>query len=160
MLFEFGLRYSPMTCAICAALLLTACATREPLPAVPEAAQPVPAMPGNEPVDDNRLALAMQAAHPRTGDPARARDLLEALLVADDVSARSQRSFIQSLLEQLGERQRLSGVNQRLTQQLERAMQQGREGQQRADELQRKIDALTDIERSLPARAPSRGSAR
>ncbi|MBU0603505.1 MAG: hypothetical protein KKD25_14020 [Gammaproteobacteria bacterium] len=145
---------------MCAAFLLTACASRVPAPAEPEVAQPLPVQAGDEPEDDDRLLRAIQAAHPRTGDPARARELLDALLAADDAPARLQRPFIQSLLEQLAERQRLGNANQRLTQQLERVTQQGRESQQRADELQRKIDALTDIERSLPARAPSRGAVR
>lgn len=101
-------------------------------------------------VEQSSLQQAMQAAHPRTGNPARAKALLEALLAdTDDAYART-------LLEQINERQRLDAVNQRLTQQLERATQQTKDSQQRADDLQRKIDALADIERTPPARAPKR----
>jgi septal ring factor EnvC (AmiA/AmiB activator) len=55
------------------------------------------------------------------------------------------------LQEQTAERQRLETVVQRLTQQLERSNQQLKDSQRQAELLQQKLDALAEIERSLPA---------
>ena len=48
------------------------------------------------------------------------------------------------------ERQKLESQNSRLTAQMSELEQQLGDSQRRNDELQRKIDALADIERSLP----------
>ena len=98
------------------------------------------------------------AAQLRGGNLTRARILLEALVASTSDEARAVQPYAKSLLEQVTERQRLDAANVKLTQQLERSSQQLKDSQARADELQRKLDALADIERSLPpARIPSRG---
>ncbi|WP_018227959.1 hypothetical protein [Methyloversatilis universalis] len=141
-------------------LALTACAGGRPAPspeapaASPTAAQPEALMSDAE----RQLLQALQAAQPRGGNPARARTLLDALLAAQDDASKAVHPHARALLDLLNERQRLDAANQKLTQQLERSSQQAKDSQARADELQRKLDALADIERSLPgARVPSRG---
>ena len=137
------------------ALGLTACAsTQKPSPTPPA---PVEV---RSDAAERQLLLAIQAAQPRTGNPARARALLEALLAAGDDASRALHPYARALLDQLAERQRLDAANLRLTQQLERTGQQLKDSQQRGDELQRKVDALADIERTLPARAPTRAAPR
>ncbi|MDP3874500.1 MAG: hypothetical protein Q8Q80_17705 [Methyloversatilis sp.] len=106
-----------------------------------------------QPVEPSPLQQAMQAAHPRTGNAARAKALLETLLATTDDASRAQHPYARSLLDQINERQRL-------VQQAERTSQQLKDSQLRNDELQRKIDALADIERTPPVRAPKRALAR
>lgn len=101
---------------------------------------------------ERQLQRAMQAAHPRSGSPSRARSLLEGLLAAEDEASRALRPFARSLLDQLVERQRLGQLNERLERQLERSAQQLAESEQHAEALQRKLDALAEIERSLSPR--------
>lgn len=151
----------PRLTAACLALMLGACASAPaPVPAPPPetvSVAPAPEEPRSNKYE-RQLQQAMVAAHPRSGDMARARTLLETLLAATDDEARPLHTYARTLQEQLAERQRLDGVNARLAQQLERSGAQLKDSQQRADDLQRKIDALTEIERSpLPARIPSRG---
>ena len=143
----------PMIVAL--ALGVGACAsTPKPSPTPPAPAEP------RSDAAERQLLLAIQAAHPRTGNPARARALLEALLAAGDDASRALHPYARALLEQLAERQRLDAANLRLTQQLERTGQQLKDSQQRSEDLQRKVDALADIERTLPARAPTRAAPR
>ena len=125
----------------------------------PSPTPPAPVEPRSD-AAERQLLLAIQAAHPRTGNPARARALLEALLAAGDDASRALHPYARALLEQLAERQRLDAANLRLTQQLERTGQQLKDSQQRSEDLQRKVDALADIERTLPARAPTRAAPR
>jgi chromosome segregation ATPase len=145
---------------IALALSLAACAgvkRAESTPAAADAPQPAAI---ETPVNtaERQLQQAMQAAQPRGGNLARARTLLEALVASTEDEARAVQPYAKSLLEQVIERQRLDAANVKLTQQLERSSQQLKDSQGRADELQRKLDALADIERSLPpARIPSRG---
>lgn len=140
-------------------LALTACAGGRPAPSPEAVAQPTAAQPEALMSDAERQLLqALQAAQPRGGNPARARTLLDALLAAQDDASKAVHPHARALLDLLNERQRLDAANQKLTQQLERSSQQAKDSQARADELQRKLDALADIERSLPgARVPSRG---
>jgi len=145
---------------IALALTLAACAGVKPAPSAPAAAEaPQPAAPETQTnTVERQLQQAMQAAQPRGGNLTRARTLLEALVAASSDEARSVQPYAKSLLEQVIERQRLDAANVKLTQQLERSSQQLKDSQARADELQRKLDALADIERSLPStRIPSRG---
>lgn len=143
----------PMIVAL--ALGVGACAsTPKPSPTPPAPVEP------RSDAAERQLLLAIQAAHPRTGNPARARALLEALLAAGDDASRALHPYARALLEQLAERQRLDAANLRLTQQLERTGQQLKDSQQRSEDLQRKVDALADIERTLPARAPTRAAPR
>jgi hypothetical protein len=102
------------------------------------------------------LQQALLAAHPRTGNPARARALLEATLAATDDASRALHPYARTLLDQVVERQRLDAANVKLVQQLERSGQQLKDSQQQAEDLQRKMDALADIERSQSARSPRR----
>lgn len=141
----------PRSMIIVLALALGACAS--PPKASPP--PPVPVEPRSN-AAERQLQQAIQAAHPRTGNPARARTLLEALLAAGDDASRALHPYARALLDQLTERQRLDAANLRLTQQLERTGQQLKDSQQRGEDLQRKVDALADIERTLPARAPTR----
>lgn len=137
------------------ALGLAACAS----PPKPSPTSPAPVEPRSD-AAERLLQQAIQAAHPRTGNPARARALLEALLAAGDDASRALHPYARALLDQLTERQRLDAANLRLTQQLERTGQQLKDSQQRGEDLQRKVDALADIERRLPARAPTRAAPR
>ncbi|MDY0056409.1 MAG: hypothetical protein RBS46_08945 [Methyloversatilis sp.] len=142
------------------ALSLAACTGARPAPSAPataDAPQPAAHATHANPAE-RQLQQAMQAAQPRGGNLTRARTQLEALVASTDDEARALQPYAKSLLEQVVERQRLDAANVKLTQQLERSSQQLKDSQARADELQRKLDALADIERSLPpARIPSRG---
>ncbi|WP_018413195.1 hypothetical protein [Methyloversatilis thermotolerans] len=148
-------------------LLLAACASAPRPPATGDGA--ADAMPAREAAADvarsddaarerdaeRRLQQAMQWAQPRGGQLARARSQLEAFLALDDEAARTLHPYARALLDQVMERQRLDAANSRLTQQLERSAQQLKDSQARAEELQRKLDALADIERSLPGSRPA-----
>lgn len=155
------------------ALLLSACVSTPPSPPAGIAREESRPQAGTEAVSaagedsarareaERRLFQAMQSTQPKGGQLARARSQLEAFLALDDADARTLHPYARALLEQVIERQRLDAANTRLTQQLERSAQQLKDSQARADELQRKLDALADIERSLPgSRAPARGVAR
>lgn len=138
-------------------LLLIGCASVKP----PAAVQPdVPASAEVSTVDLLPLQPVLQAAHPRTGNAARARTLLESHLAARDDASRALHPallpYARALLDQIIERQRLDAANVRLTQQLERSGQQLKDSQQLNEDLQRKIDALADIELGTPARPPNR----
>lgn len=136
-----------------ALLLLAGCASVE-RPATVEPEVPVPSAAAT--VDLLPLQQALQAAHPRTGNAARARTLLEVHLAAQDEASRALHPYARTLLDQIIERQRLDTANVRLTQQLERAGQQLKDSQQLNEDLQRKIDALADIELGTPVRPPKR----
>lgn len=101
---------------------------------------------------EEQLRQALLAAHPQANHLPRARALLENLLANQGAEARVLHPLAQLLLEQIGERQRLEATAQRLGQQLERGGQQLRDAQQLNIELQGKLEALAEIERSLPAR--------
>ncbi len=146
---------TPMLRSMSVALALALGACASPPKASPPPSQPAPVEPRSD-AAERQLQQAIQAAHPRTGNPARARTLLEALLAAGDDASRALHPYARALLDQLTERQRLDAANLRLTQQLERTGQQLKDSQQRGEDLQRKVDALADIERTLPARAPTR----
>lgn len=136
-----------------AALLSGCAATRSsPTTEVP-APMPIPPVVIVQPVEPSPLQQAMQAAHPRTGNVARAKALLETLLAATDDASRAQHPYARTLLDQINERQRLVQLAERTNQQL-------KDSQLRTDELQRKIDALADIERTPPSRTPKRALAR
>ncbi|AOF83589.1 hypothetical protein BSY238_2273 [Methyloversatilis sp. RAC08] len=144
----------PFAYLLILAALLSGCAATStpPIGAVPG---PAPVQPEvrPHPIESSPLQQAMQAAHPRTGNAARAKAMLETLLAATDDASRAQHPYARTLLDQINERQRLSQLAERTNQQL-------KDSQLRTDELQRKIDALADIERTPPARAPKRALAR
>lgn len=89
--------------------------------------------------------LMQQAIHlgqSRPPDLARASNLLESVMKSTHPYAAGLAPLARLLHEQYGERLRLE--------------QQLRDAQRRAELLQEKIDALTAIERSLPARPPAK----
>jgi len=93
-----------------------------------------------------QVRLAMAYGQPRGGgDLVRASALLEAVLKSNDPMAVSLHPLARLLADNYTERQRND-------MQVEKLNQQIRDGQRRADQLQEKLNALADIERSLPAR--------
>lgn len=144
----------PLAYLLTVAVLLSGCAATS-TPPISEVPGPASALPEArpEPVEPSPLQQAMQAAHPRTGNAARAKAMLETLLAATDDASRAQHPYARTLLDQINERQRLAQLAERTNQQL-------KDSQLRTDELQRKIDALADIERTPPARASKRTLAR
>jgi len=130
---------------------LAAC-TSVPVP-VPPVEPPRPVAQVN--LAEQALERAIRANGQRPPNLARARSLLESLLAADDPDARALHPYARALLEQLGERQRLTTLNERLTEQLERSTSALEESEQRSAALQRKLDALAEIERSLAPRGPA-----
>jgi hypothetical protein len=140
----------PLACLLTLAALSGGCVATRSAPLV-EVIDPVPVSPAvvSHPVEPSPLSEALPAAHPRTGNAARAKPLLEKLLAATDDASRAQHRYARTLLDQINERQRL-------LQQAERHAQQLKDSQLRTEELQRKIDALADIERTPSTRAPKR----
>jgi len=104
------------------------------------------------------------AAHVRTAmllgmnrasaDLVRAQSLLEALLKSTDPAAVSLYPLARLLISQYNERQKNQMQNEKLTAQSEQLGQQLKDSVRRSAELQEKLDALADIERSLPVRPP------
>ena len=93
-----------------------------------------------------QIRQAMLLGMPRTTtDLARAQTLLEGVLRSRAPEAASLHPLAKVLATQYQERARLEAQSERLGQQL-------KDSQRKRDELQEKIDALTDIERSIPIR--------
>lgn len=93
-----------------------------------------------------QVRLAMLLGMPRTTtDLPRALALLEAVQRSHDPEAASLHPLARLLAAQYQERGKLEAQSDRLGQQL-------KESQRRRDELQEKIEALTNIERSIPVR--------
>jgi len=93
-----------------------------------------------------QVRLAMLLAQPRGPmDLARALALLESVLKSPDPVAVSLQPLVQTLATQYSERLKLDSQSDKLSQQL-------KEMQGRNAELQDKLNALADIERSLPVR--------
>ena len=94
----------------------------------------------------SQARMAMLLAQPRGPvDLTRALALLEGILKSNDPVAISLYPLAQTLVTQYSERLKLEGQNDKLTQQL-------KEAQSSNAELQDKLNALADIERSLPVR--------
>lgn len=139
-------------------LLLSACALPPTHPAAGDeaplrallayyAAAPRPAaeVPRERAAAGDPYLLMQQAIHlgqSRPPDLARASNLLESVMKSTHPHAANLAPLARLLHEQYGERLRLE--------------QQLRDAQRRAEQLQEKIDALTAIERSLPARPPAK----
>ncbi|MCU0811333.1 MAG: hypothetical protein MUE59_09915 [Thiobacillaceae bacterium] len=101
------------------------------------------------PATQVRLAMVLgQVRGP--SDLVRALGLLDAVLKSSEPAAASLHPLTRALASQYRERLRLETQNEKLLQQL-------KDSQRRSSELQAKLDALTDIERSLPER-PTAGS--
>lgn len=106
--------------------------------------------PGATPL--HQLRLAMLLSHPPGGgNLPRAISLLDAIGASDKPEAIALQPLARLLADQLQERQRLEHTAERLTQQLERTGQQLKDSQKEGQLLQEKLDALTEIERTLPA---------
>lgn len=102
------------------------------------------------PTPVTQLRLALLLGQPRAvQDLVRALSLLEAVLKSSDPAATSLHPLARVLASQYQERLKLATQNEKLLQQL-------KESQHHNGELQEKLDALSDIERSLPVR-PSSG---
>lgn len=98
-----------------------------------------------------RLRMAMVLGQPRTpANLARAQNLLAGILKSNEANANSLHPLARLLATHYGERQKLEQQNARLTTQMNELEGKLGDSQLRNDELQRKIDALADIERSLP----------
>lgn len=158
------MRTDPLRRALAAAccLALAACAVppapppSEPLPPVadeallplrcPPAARAEASARSRRATGDPCPALqqAIQLGQARPPELARASNLLESVMKSTHPDAARLASLARLLHEQYNERLRLE--------------QQLREAQRRGDELQEKIDALTAIERSLPARPQPKAS--
>lgn len=102
------------------------------------------------------LVLVRQAillSHPeRPTNLPRASALLGAVAAQRTPDAIALHPLVRLLSDQLAERQRLEATAERLTQQLERVGQQLKDSQRAGDQLREKLDALTEIERTLPTR--------
>ncbi len=100
------------------------------------------------------LVLVRQAillSHPeRPINLPRALALLGAVAAQRTPDAIALHPLVRLLSDQLAERQRLEATAERLTQQLERVGQQLKESQRSGEQLREKLDALTEIERTLP----------
>ena len=98
------------------------------------------------PTPSSQLRLAMLLAQTRgTGDLARAQALADQVLRANDPASASMHPLARLLATQYHERLRLQAQNERLLLQVS-------ESQRRSAELQDKLEALANIERSLPLR--------
>ena len=94
----------------------------------------------------SQARMAMLLAQPRGPvDLTRALAVLEGILKSNDPVAISLYPLAQTLVTQYSERLKLEGQNDKLAQQL-------KEAQSSNAELQEKLNALADIERSLPVR--------
>lgn len=108
------------------------------------AAQRALADPGDDPLAQMRSAILL--AHPRApSDTARARRLLDAVNASDHIDAIKVQALARLLVAELGARIQLARDLERIGA-LRRASDTARL------DLQKKLDALTEIERSLPAR--------
>ncbi|NMF90879.1 hypothetical protein [Aromatoleum petrolei] len=100
-----------------------------------------------------QMKQAMLLSHPQgNNNLQRAQSLLEAINASEKADATALQPLARLLAEQLQERVRLENTAERLTQQLERTGQQLKDAQRQGEQLQEKLDALTEIERTLPAR--------
>lgn len=101
---------------------------------------------------ESQLRLALLLGHPRQQPPelARALGLLEHVAKAASANP-GQRALARLLIDNYGERQRQEQL-------LDKQGAQLKDSQRKAVELQEKLDALADIERTLPV-APRSGRA-
>ena len=97
-----------------------------------------------------RIRRAMVLGMPRTTDLPRALTQLEAVLRSRDPEAASLHPLALLLSVQYRERARLEMQSERLG-------KQTKESRRQRDELQEKLDALADIERSMPLRPNAEG---
>lgn len=104
------------------------------------------ALPSNP---NTHLRQAMLLGHPRgPQDLGRALALLEGIAKSNDPAAVNLNFVAKMLIDNYSERQKLE-------QSIERQAGQLKENQRKVIELQEKLDALADIERTLPTRKPA-----
>ncbi|MBS1229898.1 MAG: hypothetical protein H6R17_3175 [Proteobacteria bacterium] len=119
------------------------------------------------PTPSTQLRLAMLFGQTRApADLQRALALLDKILRSSEPAAASMHPLARLLTNQYQERLRLQGQGERLQAQSERLQAQNErltlqlsESQRHSSELQDKLDALADVERSLPARPSGRETA-
>ncbi|NTV95725.1 MAG: hypothetical protein HGA75_09950 [Thiobacillus sp.] len=99
-----------------------------------------------------RVRLAMVLDQAGGGDFERALVLLDPVLTSDRAEAVELRPFARLLAGHYRGYQRNAAVADRLGQEIGKLNQQVRGAQMRAEMLQQKLDALAEIERSLPIR--------
>ncbi|MFZ4538746.1 permease [Propionivibrio sp.] len=100
-----------------------------------------------------QVRMAMLLGQPRGPmDLVRAIGLLEGVLKSGDPAAASLHPLARALANQYSERLKLHLQNEKLVIQNEKLVQQLKESMTRSDELQEMLDALAEIERSLPLR--------
>ena len=105
-----------------------------------------------------RLRMAMLLGQARTpANLPRAQSLLAGILKSNEASANSLHPLARLLTTHYSERQKLEQQNTRLTTQMNELEGRLGDSERRNEELQRKIDALADIERSLP-KPPAAGN--
>ncbi len=98
-----------------------------------------------------RLRMAMLLGQARApANLARAQSVLAGILKSNEANANSLHPLARLLATHYGERQKQEQQNARLTTQMNELEGRLGDSQRSNDELQRKIDALADIERSLP----------
>ena len=98
-----------------------------------------------EPTPGKQVGLAMLLGLPRINDLGRAQSLLDSVLRSTEPEAVRLHPLARVMVANFQERQRLQAQNEKLVAQLKNS-------QQLTDELQEKLDALADIERSIPIR--------
>lgn len=98
-----------------------------------------------------QMQLALQLGGPNNADLPRAIALLDSVLRSDAPQAQQLHPLARLLHEQYNARQRADAA-------AERASATARDAQRRADGLQDKLDALAEIERSLPTRPARPGT--
>lgn len=81
-----------------------------------------------------------------------AQNLLDGVLKSNETAAASLHPLARALSSQYSERLRLGAQNAKLAEQVEQLVQQLKDSQNLSVDLQEKINALADIERTLPAR--------
>ena len=102
------------------------------------------------------VRMAMLLGLSRTpGDLVRAQGLLETVLKSTDQAAVSLFPVARMLANQYNERQKVQMQNEKLAGQNEQLGLQLKDSVRRGGELQEKLDALADIERTLPVRSPT-----
>jgi hypothetical protein len=100
---------------------------------------------------ESQIRMAMLLGQTRgPTDLARALKLLDGALKSADPAAVGLRPLARVLTNHYQERQRLEMQNEKLA-------QQSKDAQRRSSELQEKLDAMADIERSIPVR-PTTGN--
>lgn len=98
-----------------------------------------------------QVRQAILLSHPeRPVNLPRALALLGAVAAQQTPEAVALHPLVRLLSDQLLERLRLETTAERLTQQLERVGQQLKDSQRNGEQLREKLDALTEIERTLP----------